>query len=147
MMNKNIFILIAVNWLITGYVQAANIEAGRAISTACSACHGKTGLSNSEQFPNLAGQKQSYMIKTLQDYRSGARKNLTMQAIVGPLSDQNFEDLSAYFSSQTTVATFSFATGNLFIPYIDADGAIYKINMGLLDPDKLIFSVTDVQPQ
>ena len=146
-MNKYISLLITLYLLFIGPVQAANIEAGRAISTACSACHGKTGLSNSEQFPNLAGQKQSYMVKTLQDYRSGARKNLTMQAIVGPLNDQNFEDLSAYFSSQTTVATFSYATGSLFIPYVDVDGAIYKVNMGLLDPDKLIFSVTDVEPQ
>lgn len=146
-MNKNISLLIAIVWLVIGHVQAANIEAGRAISTACSACHGKTGLSNSEQFPNLAGQKQLYMVKTLRDYRSGARKNLTMQAIVGPLSNQNFEDLSAYFSSQTTVATFSSATGSLFIPYVDADGAIYKVNMGLLNPDKLIFGVMGVEPQ
>lgn len=146
-MNKHIYLLTTLHLLFIGHVQAGNIEAGRAISTACSACHGKTGLSNSEQFPNLAGQKQSYMVKTLQDYRSGVRKNLTMQAIVGPLSDQDFDNLSAYFSSQSTVATFSLTTGNLFIPYVDVDGTIYKVNMGLLDPDKLLFSVTDAEPQ
>ncbi len=146
-MNKLIYRLVTLTLLIMGHAQAGNIEAGRVISTACSECHGKTGFSSSEQFPNIAGQKELYMVKTLQDYRSGARKNLTMQAIVGPLSDQDFENLSAYFASQTTVATFSSATGNLFMPYIDVDGVVYKVNMGLLDPDKLLFVVTDAEPQ
>ena len=141
-MYKIISILVTINLFFMGHAHAGNIEAGRAISTSCSACHGTTGLSNSEQFPNIAGQKESYIIKTLQDYRSGARKDLTMQAIVGPLNDQIFEDLAAYYSSQTPIATFSSETGDILIPYVEMDGVLFKLNMGQLNPGNMVFKIT-----
>ena len=51
-------------------------------------------------FPKLAGQNELYIIKQLHDIKSGARQVLPMAGIVPNLSDQDIEDLAAYFSSQ-----------------------------------------------
>ncbi len=73
---------------------------GQKKSATCTACHGETGLSVDPNYPNLAGQYQDYMIKALSDYRSGKRTNVIMANFAGQLSNQDIEDLAAWFSSQ-----------------------------------------------
>jgi cytochrome c553 len=76
---------------------------------ACSDCHGKEGISKTDDNPNLAGQDALYFCKTMYDYRSRAR-NLppiknddglyvpTMNEVVDKLSDQDIVDLSEYYA-------------------------------------------------
>ena len=66
----------------------------------CAACHGADGNSAAPNFPNLAGQHASYLLKQLQNFKSGKRKDPTMTAMVAPLSEQDMADLAAYFSTQ-----------------------------------------------
>ncbi len=73
---------------------------GKEKSAPCQACHGQTGESPSPQFPNLAGQYESYLVHSLEQYRSGERKNAIMAGMAEPLSDEDIEDLAAWFSSQ-----------------------------------------------
>ena len=122
-----------------------DIDAGRELSTQCSACHGTYGLSSSEQFPNIAGQKESYLRTQLEKFQSGQRDDLTMQAIVGPLSDQNIQDLAAYFASNSSVATFFSATSTLLIPYVNVANDMYQVEMLLTSPENLSFSVTNIE--
>jgi cytochrome c553 len=75
--------------------------AGKGKAAACAACHGADGNSVAPNFPNLAGQHASYLLKQLQNFKSGKRKNPTMTAMVAPLSEQDMADLAAYFASQT----------------------------------------------
>ena len=75
--------------------------AGKAKSATCAACHGADGNSVAPNFPNLAGQHASYLLKQLQNFKSGKRKDPTMTAMVAPLSEQDMADLAAYFSTQT----------------------------------------------
>ncbi|ORU91101.1 MAG: cytochrome C [Cycloclasticus sp. symbiont of Poecilosclerida sp. N] len=86
-------------------IAAGDIEAGKGKSTACAACHGADGVSPSPMFPTLAGQHSDYMVKTLKDYKTGARKNPIMQATAAALSHQDIADLAAYFASQTGLKT------------------------------------------
>jgi len=79
---------------------AGDAEAGKTKSLACAACHGTDGNSMGPTFPKLAGQHESYIIKQLTDFKSGARKDPTMTGMAAPLSDQDVADLAAYFSSQ-----------------------------------------------
>ena len=74
---------------------------GKAKSAMCAACHGADGNSAAPNFPNLAGQHASYLLKQLQNFKSGKRKDPTMTAMVAPLSEQDMADLAAYFSTQT----------------------------------------------
>lgn len=79
-------------------VQAADADAGKEKSAACSACHGPTGVSASPMFPNIAGQNDAYIIKQLQDFKSGARTDAMMAPMAANLSDEDMADLAAHFS-------------------------------------------------
>jgi cytochrome c553 len=47
----------------------------------------------------LAGQTELYLIKSLQDYRAGARKNDMMSIVAAALKDQDISDLAAYYAA------------------------------------------------
>jgi cytochrome c553 len=79
---------------------AGDAALGKAKSIVCSACHGPTGVSANPQWPKLAGQHASYLAKALKDFRRGVRKDPTMSAMAKPLSDQDIENLAAYYASQ-----------------------------------------------
>ena len=79
---------------------AGTPEAGKVKSAACAACHGADGNSANPEWPTLAGQHQGYIAKQLKDYKSGRRQNAMMSGMAAPLSDQDIEDLAAYFASQ-----------------------------------------------
>jgi cytochrome c553 len=78
---------------------AGDVKAGRAKALMCQACHGLDGLSKTPDAPNIAGQTEPYLVAQLQAYKSGARKNDAMSVVAPSLSDQNIEDLAAYFSA------------------------------------------------
>lgn len=75
-------------------------EAGQAKSALCATCHGADGNSQIAMNPKLAGQGYKYLLKQLQDYKSGARQDPTMSAMVANLSEQDMADLSAWYASQ-----------------------------------------------
>ena len=77
-----------------------NVEAGKAKSTVCAACHGAEGVSTVPSFPKLAGQNPDYLVHSLQAYKSGKRKNPIMAEQAKNLSDADIADLAAYFSAQ-----------------------------------------------
>ena len=80
---------------------AANLEAGKAKSAMCMACHGADGNSPSGAFPSIAGQNASYIAKQLQDYKSGKRVNALMAGIVAALTPEDMQNLAAFFASQS----------------------------------------------
>ncbi len=74
---------------------------GRDKSAPCQACHGENGLAaDPALYPNLGGQYGSYLEHSLKSYRDGTRANLIMAGFVANLSDQDIEDLAAWYSSQ-----------------------------------------------
>jgi len=75
-------------------------DAGKVKAKVCEACHGPDGKSIAPNYPNLAGQHASYLAKALADYRAGRRNNPIMGPMAAPLSDQDIEDLAAWFASQ-----------------------------------------------
>jgi cytochrome c553 len=76
-------------------------EAGQSKSTTCVACHGVDGNSVNPEWPSLAGQHPEYIVKQLKAFKSGTRQNALMSPMAAGLSDQDMDDLAAYFSSQT----------------------------------------------
>lgn len=75
--------------------------AGQAKSGTCVACHGVDGNSVNPEWPSLAGQHASYIVKQLKAFKGGERQNALMTPMAMPLSDQDMEDLAAYYASQT----------------------------------------------
>ena len=64
------------------------------------ACHGQGGVSNNPQWPNLAGQKEGYLVAQISAFRDGQRSNPLMAPMVNGLSDAEIAALAAYYSSQ-----------------------------------------------
>ncbi len=74
-------------------------DAGKAKSAVCAACHGSTGTSAIPMYPDLAGQKEAYIVKQLKAFKDGSRTDPTMAPMTAGLSEQDMNDLAAYFSS------------------------------------------------
>lgn len=75
-------------------------EAGQAKSAVCAACHGMDGNSTVPNWPKLAGQHEDYLVRQIVLIKSGARMVPEMAAITPGLSEEDIEDLAAYFASQ-----------------------------------------------
>lgn len=73
---------------------------GKEKSLVCQACHGVDGKSIDPSYPNLAGQYENYLQKALEDYRDGRRTNAIMAPMAAALSDQDIEDIAAWYASQ-----------------------------------------------
>jgi cytochrome c553 len=102
-MNARMLVAIcAVAWLAAGAALAADAQAGREkAKQVCAACHGETGVKPlAPEYPVLAGQHADYLVKSLRDYQSGARKNPVMAGMAKPLTDKEMRDLAEWFSSQ-----------------------------------------------
>jgi cytochrome c553 len=104
---KNVMALFCgVALLTSGAALAGNAAAGKEKAKACAACHGADGNNPIADNPKLAGQQADYIVKALQGYKSGARKNPIMAPMGSNLSQRDMEDLAAYFSSQQGLVTF-----------------------------------------
>lgn len=72
---------------------------GAVLAAACAACHGRDGVSVEPAIPNLAAQKQTYVVDQLEAFRAGERSNALMNAIAAALSDADIAHLAAHFAS------------------------------------------------
>jgi cytochrome c553 len=81
-----------------GISQAADIGAGKEKAAMCVGCHGLKGISMNPEWPNIAGQKDKYLMNQLKAFRGGVRKSPLMTPIAASLSDADIENLAAYFS-------------------------------------------------
>ena len=84
---------------------AQNIEAGRAKSATCAACHGANGNSTTPLWPILAGQTARYLYLQLRDFKEGRRSEPTMKPFIDPLSREDMLDLAAFFAAQRPLYT------------------------------------------
>ena len=85
-----------------------DLAKGEAKYTAvCAACHGADGNSGAPANPKLAQQHPEYLVKQLQEFKSGKRPNPIMQAMAAPLSDADMKDISAWVTGKKAKAGFA----------------------------------------
>jgi len=77
-----------------------NINAGKEKAAACVSCHGDNGNSIVSTFPKLAQQHSSYLIKQLNAFKDGTRKDPMMSAMAMGLTDKDMIDIAAYYATQ-----------------------------------------------
>jgi len=77
-------------------------ENGKTKAATCVACHGRNGNSTIGINPKLAGQGAQYLLKQMQDFKSGARQDPIMPSQLAGYSDQDLADMAAYFAEQET---------------------------------------------
>lgn len=95
-----VFMVFAQAHAATEKAPVGDVEAGKAKSASCVACHGVDGNSVNPEWPKLAGQHEGYLTKQMLYFYSGERINDTMKGMVQGLSEQDARNLAAYFSSQ-----------------------------------------------
>lgn len=84
----------------SAFAAKPDIEAGKAKAVVCQACHGADGNAGTDpQYPRLAGQYRDYLARALHEYKKGERKNPIMAGFVTTLSEQDIENVAAYFAS------------------------------------------------
>ena len=96
---KKLTLAVAATVLMASPVFAGDAAAGKGKSMMCAACHGTAGISAVPTYPNLAGQKEAYLVKQLTDFKSGKRNDPTMKGMVASLSPADMADLAAYYAS------------------------------------------------
>lgn len=72
---------------------------GRKVSVKCQVCHGKDGIAKLPDAPNIAGQKESYLVKSMMAFKTRERKNEQMTVVVNGLSDEDIVNVAAYYAS------------------------------------------------
>ncbi len=80
--------------------QAKKNLPGAHVRARCVSCHGMQGETVNDLWPNLAGQKSSYLLKQLRDYRSGKRQHPIMQVIANELSEEQSKAVADYYAEQ-----------------------------------------------
>lgn len=82
-------------------VDPARLERGHTLAETyhCLICH-RADLSGQESVPRLAGQREEYLLKTLRDYKTGARRGYeaTMAEALQPVDDAGLVELAYYIS-------------------------------------------------
>lgn len=99
-MNRTFAALLLLSTAAGAQAGAGDPEVGKTKSVPCQACHGVDGNSSNPEWPKLAGQHAGYLAQQLAAFKSGARQNATMSAMVAGLSEQDMHDLAAYYASQ-----------------------------------------------
>jgi cytochrome c553 len=92
-------VIVSVAVAASGVAVAADAAAGKAKAATCAGCHGAAGISNNPLWPNLAGQKEAYLVKQMKAFRDGTRADPMMAPMSKPLSDDDIANLAAYYSS------------------------------------------------
>jgi cytochrome c553 len=81
-----------------------SVEAGKARSITCTACHGAEGNSVNPLWPNIAGQNATYIVAQLQAFKSGDRQDPLMAPQAMMLSDDDVANLAVYYESLPAAA-------------------------------------------
>ncbi|MDE0414705.1 MAG: cytochrome c, partial [Gammaproteobacteria bacterium] len=77
-----------------------DIERGKRLARECFACHGQDGYSPSPINPKIGGQHERYLFLSLKEYRDGGRTHSLMRGSVLNKTDQDLEDIAAYYAGQ-----------------------------------------------
>jgi cytochrome c553 len=67
----------------------------------CTSCHGQDGVAVTPMYPSLAGQHEDYLVRAIEEYQKGGRKNPIMKSLAAPLKPAEIAEIAEYFSALT----------------------------------------------
>ena len=93
--------LAAVSFAAQGQTAKPDVAKGAALyGQVCVACHAADGNSNTPVNPKLAKQHPEYLVKQLQEFKSGKRENAVMKGFASALSDADMVNVAHWLASQ-----------------------------------------------
>lgn len=84
----------------TGDAAPSAISVSARLAATCAACHGTAGETKGSTLPRLAGQSQQALSANLQAFKTGKRSSTIMTQIAKGYTDEQIEQLAAYFAAQ-----------------------------------------------
>jgi cytochrome c553 len=94
-----------------------DVAKGEQKSQVCIACHGEKGISQQDNYPHLHGQRQTYLLRQMRTFRDGGdRRDPIMTPMLENMTDQDLQNLAAYFSSFSTVLGTGAPTDQAVMP-------------------------------
>jgi cytochrome c553 len=101
-------LFVMLTWGVSAPAQSAGDAArGKELSYTCLGCHGIADYKNvypTYSVPELAGQHPEYLVAALKEYKNGERSHATMHQQAASLSDQEMQDIAAYFGADVLKA-------------------------------------------
>jgi cytochrome c553 len=73
---------------------------GQALAQVCVACHTADGSRGSPANPILQGQHPEYLVKQLQEFKSGKRNNAIMKGFASNLSEEDMKHIAAFYAGK-----------------------------------------------
>ena len=86
--------------LISEGTYAVDVEAGRVVSTRCAVCHGSDGEGHGVAKSKISGMAVDEFIKLINMYKNGVRRNYMMERYTKNLSDEDIENLAAFYATR-----------------------------------------------
>lgn len=83
------------------------VKGGATYAAVCAACHGADGNSGTPAYPKLSQQHPEYLVKQLQEFKSGKRKNAIMQGFAATLSEDDMKNVSYWATSKAAKPGFA----------------------------------------
>lgn len=105
------------------FAVSGSADAGSMKVETCIACHGPNGNSVVPNWPKLAGQHESYLVKQLYEFKQGEqgpRHDPSMYGMVMALNEQDVADIAAYYSQQEQTR------GKAKLEYIELGEKLYR---------------------
>jgi cytochrome c553 len=97
---------------------AADLSAGKALAERmCQACHGLDGKGVGPGIPNLAAQRERYLLAALKEYKEGKRHHSGLRELATKMSDADMRNIAAYYSGQPAVVAKTAADVKHSSPY------------------------------
>lgn len=83
------------------------VKGGASFAAVCASCHGADGNSGTPANPKLSQQHPEYLVKQLQEFKSGKRKNPIMQGFAAALSDDDMKNVAYWVTGQKAKPGFA----------------------------------------
>jgi cytochrome c553 len=96
----------------------ADVAAGKAYAErSCKGCHGLDGKGVGPAIPNLAAQREGYLLASLKEYKEGKRHHTGLRDLAKKMTDADMRDIAAYYAGQPPVASTEAAGVKHTSPY------------------------------
>ncbi len=96
----------------------ADVAAGKAFAEReCKGCHGLDGRGAAPAIPNLAAQRERYLLVSIDDYKEGRRTHAALKEMARQMSEADERNVVGYYASLPPVAAEEGANAQVFLPY------------------------------
>ncbi|HYL90901.1 MAG TPA: c-type cytochrome [Burkholderiales bacterium] len=102
----------------TASTPPGDVAAGKLIAEKeCKGCHGLDGKGAAQGIPNLAAQRERYLVAALKEYKENSRSHAALRTIAEGLTEADARNVAAYYAGLPPVQSAAGQQAKLVTPY------------------------------